>query len=76
MAVSTPEPQKVFRQAEYGLREGIYQVVYEIPELSSGAYLSTGYFMMIFPTTDGQTITALLERLEYEKYTRLDQVIT
>lgn len=59
--VSTPEPQIVFRPAEFGLRAGIYRVGYEMPELSSEVLCTTGFYMAVYRSIDDKTVTIMLE---------------
>ena len=66
-ASRSSEPKKVFAPTDTGLREGIYSIGYHVPELG-GIQLGTNFFIAIYQTTKGKTLTTMVERLEYGKY--------
>lgn len=58
----SPPIQKVYRQGQTGMEEGVYRLVYEGKDISlfHNAYFSTSHFLLLSSTVDGQT---LVERL-------------
>src|SRR3989338_7170068 len=71
---ASPEIKKVFGPTDTGLREGIYNIGFHVPELR-GIQLGTGIFMAVSQTTNGKTQTTLVERLEYGKYALQDVMV-
>jgi len=63
-----PEPQKTFRNTQSGLREGIYRIAYEMPELSSEVLCITKFYLAVYPTIDDKTTTVLLEFQKVGEY--------